>query len=150
MKQPEKIALFALYLALGWLFLYAGVTKIIDPSWSAAGYLANAKTFPGLYSFFASPDILPVINFINKWGLALLGLSLITGVWVRTSSILGAILMLLYYFPILDFPYAGKHAFLIDEHIIYILILIMFAIVPRREYTLAKLMKDKNFGSKDK
>lgn len=150
MKKPEKIALFALYLALGWLFLYAGLTKIMNPEWSAAGYLAGAKTFQSLYGWFASPEILPVTNFLNAWGLTLLGISLITGVWVRVSSILGAFLMLLYYFPILDFPYVGQHSFLIDEHIIYILILIAFAISPRREFTFANLLKNKRFGRENK
>ncbi len=67
-----------------------------------------------------TPDLLPFTNFINEWGLTLLGVSLILGIGVRLSSILGAILMLLYYFPILDFPYPNPHAFLIDAHIIYV------------------------------
>ena len=55
-----------------------------------------------------------------------MGVSLILGIFVRMSSVLGAVLMLLYYFPILEFPYVG-HSFLVDEHIIYALALIMFA-----------------------
>lgn len=106
---------------------YAGITKVLNPEWSAAGYLNNAKTFTGFYQWLAQPDILPQINFINEWGLTLLGVSLILGAFVRLSSILGAILMLLYYFPVLQFPLIPPHSYLVDEHIIEALVLILFA-----------------------
>ena len=129
MTRFHKISLFLLRLALGWLMFYAGVTKVLNPEWSAGGYLAAAKTFTGFYQWLASPAILPVIDFINEWGLTLLGVSLILGIGVRLSSILGAILMLLYYFPILDFPYPNPHSFLVDDHIIYALALLLLAAV---------------------
>jgi len=38
------------------------------------------------------------------------------------------LLMILYYLPVLSFPYAGEHSFLVDEHIIYITtFLVLFA-----------------------
>ncbi|OGZ37785.1 MAG: hypothetical protein A3E90_02075 [Candidatus Portnoybacteria bacterium RIFCSPHIGHO2_12_FULL_40_11] len=126
MSRFQKISLFLLRISMGWLFFYAGITKVLDPKWSAAGYLKGAKTFTGFYQWLVGSDILPIINFINEWGLTLLGVSLILGIFVRMSSVLGAVLMLLYYFPILEFPYVG-HSFLVDEHIIYALALIMFA-----------------------
>ena len=119
MTQFPKISLFLLRVGLGWMMFYAGITKVLDPTWSAAGYLKGAKIFAFFYQWLANPGILPIVNFINEWGLALLGISLILGLGVRLSSILGAALMLLYYFPILDFPYPNPHSFLVDEHIIY-------------------------------
>ena len=134
-----KASLFLLRISMGWLFLYAGITKVIDPNWSAAGYLKGAETFTSLYGWLSQPDIIPVINLVNEWGLTLLGLSLIFGLFVRLSSVLGAILMLLYYFPILSFPYAGTHSFLVDEHIIYALLLIFLGLVRAdRVWGLAK------------
>ncbi len=127
MTKFQKISLFILRISLGWLFFYAGITKILNPEWSAEGYLKGAKTFAGFYQWLASSSILPVTNFMNEWGLTLLGVSLILGIGVRLSSILGVILMLLYYLPILDFPYPNPHSFLVDEHIIYILVLLLFA-----------------------
>lgn len=114
---------------MGWMFFYAGITKVLDPNWSAAGYLTGAKTFSGFYDWFLQPSVLPVINFINEWGLTLLGVSLILGILVRFSSVLGAVLMLLYYFPILQFPYPNPHAFIVDEHIIYIMALLFLEAV---------------------
>lgn len=127
MSQFQKISLVLLRVLTGWMMLYAGVTKIIDPQWSAEGYLKGAKTFVWFFQSLANPGILPLVNFLNEWGLALLGISLILGIGVRLSSVLGAGLMMLYYFPILDFPYPNPHAFLVDEHIIYAVALLVLA-----------------------
>ena len=128
MNQWQKAAIFILRVVLGWLFLYAGITKIINPQWSAAGYLRAAKTFPAFYEWLASPAILPVTNFVNEWGLTLLGLSLGFGLFVRSSTSLGALMMVLYYFPGLTFPYL-EHAYLVDEHIIYAAALLLLGAV---------------------
>ena len=115
-------------LSLGWLFFYAGLTKIINPKWSAAGYISGSKVLFGFYSWLLQPNILPVINFLNEWGLTFIGLALILGIFVRFASFFGALMMLLYYLPILDFPYPNAHAYLVDEHIIYITaLLVLFA-----------------------
>lgn len=129
MTLSQKMSLFLLRISLGWLFFYAGVTKVLNPGWSAAGYLKSAKTFGFFYQWLSQPSILSANDFINEWGLTLLGLSLILGIFVRLSSILGALLMLLYYLPILNFPYVGSgtSSFLVDQHIIFILVLLFFA-----------------------
>ena len=122
--KRSDIYIFLLRVSLGVLFFYAGITKVINPNWSAAGYLKGAKTLPELYNFLLQPDILPIVNFVNEWELTLLGVSLLLGISVRLSSYLGALLMLLYYIPTLQFPYAGANSFLVDQHIIYILVLL--------------------------
>ena len=125
MARNQKIILFLLRVSIGWMFFYAGITKILNSEWSAVGYLQSAKTFTGLYQWFASPSILPTVNFINEWGLTFLGLSLIFGIFVRLSSLFGTLLMLLYYFPILEFPYPNAHSYIVDEHIVYALALLV-------------------------
>lgn len=127
MNTSQKVTLFLLRIGMGWMFFYAGITKVLNPVWSAAEYLKGAKTFPELFGWLASPSALPVVNFLNEWGLTLLGISLILGLLVRLTSILGMLLMLLYYIPILTFPYIGTTSFLVDQHIIYILVLLYFA-----------------------
>lgn len=138
MSRPQKFFLFLLQIFMGWLFFYAGVTKIFPGilpqqapvfDWSAAGYLEGAKTFTSFYHFLAQPNILPVIDFVNQWGLMFLGVSLILGVFVRISSILGAILMLLYYLPILDFPYPNPNSLIVDQHVVYMVVLLYLAAV---------------------
>src|SRR3989344_4678490 len=124
--MTQKITLFLLRLSLGWYMFYAGITKVLDPSWSAEGYLKGAKFLPGFYTWLTSPGILPIVNFVNEWGLTLLGISLILGIFVKYSAPLGALLMLLYYL-VLPFPMPNAHAYIIDEHIIYILVLLVLA-----------------------
>ncbi|MEK7636361.1 MAG: DoxX family membrane protein [Patescibacteria group bacterium] len=123
----QKISLFLARVSIGWLFFYAGITKVLNPEWSAAGYLRGAKTFTDFYQWLATPGVLPFVNFVNEWGLTLLGVSLIAGVFVRLSSFLAALLMLLYYLPMLNFPYPNSYSFIVDEHIIYISALLLLA-----------------------
>lgn len=122
-----KIPLFLLRISIGWMFFYAGITKVLDSTWSAAGYLNTAKTLPGLFHWFASPGMLPLTNLVNEWGLTLIGAALILGLGVRLSGVLGAVLMLLYYLPILDFPHPDPHSYIVDQHIILIFSLLLLA-----------------------
>jgi len=135
MSQYQKITLFLLRISLGWLMFYAGITKILNPTWSAIGYLENAKTFQSLYFWLASENISPIISLINEWAPLLLGVSLLTGTLVRVSTALGIILMLLYYFPVLEFPYLSNGRFLIvDDHIIYSVALLLLYIFNTGKY----------------
>lgn len=118
--QWSQIALFLLRVSLGWLFLYSGLMKIADPTWSAAGFLGGAKTFPALYDWFSSASNIGWVNFLNAWGQTLIGFGLITGTLVTLFSWAGILMMLLYYFPTLEFPYVA-HGFIVDEHIVYAL-----------------------------
>ncbi len=122
MMECEKWSLTALRVGMGWLFVYAGISKILDPAWTAAGYLNNAKTFPALFEWLASPQNIGWINILNEWGLFLVGISLILGAGTRIAAVAGGALMIIYYLPILQFPYAGDHSYLVDDHIIYLLV----------------------------
>lgn len=142
--NATRFTLLFTRIALGWLMLYAGLSKMIDPSWSAQPYLMTAKTFPGFYAFLASPQLLPAINFINGWGLLLLGISLITGLFLRISGILGALLMALYYLPVLQFPWVA-HGLLVDEHIVYAGFMLYLA--AKSESPLASWQKIRRISS---
>jgi len=125
MKHSKNFILFLLRISLGSLFFYAGISKILNPDWSAAGYLNSAKTFAPMYHWFASTANIGWINIVNEWGLTLVGIALFLGIGTYIVAGAGALLMLLYYFPILDFPYAGEHSYIVDEHIIYFLSLLL-------------------------
>lgn len=119
MTKYQQCSLFALRIILGWLYFYAGITKVLNPDWSAAGYLKGAKDFSFAFQWMLDPAILSVVNFLNEWGLLLLGVSLLIGGLVRYSAPAGIGLMALYYLVILDFPYPNSYAFIVDEHVIY-------------------------------
>ncbi|MBI2436931.1 MAG: DoxX family protein [Candidatus Magasanikbacteria bacterium] len=129
MSKWQKISVFLLRISLGWLFFYAGITKLINPNWSAQGFLNNAKTFSSFYQWLTSDSILPIVNALNEWGLTLIGISLILGIAVRLSTYSGALLMILYYFPRLTFPYPDANSFIVDQHIIYICILLFLGAI---------------------
>lgn len=113
----SDVVLFLLRLAMGWLFFYAGMEKIITPGWTAAGFLGGAKTFPAFYGWFASAGNIGWANFAVMWGELLIGLGLIFGTFTRLASYFGILLLLLFYFPGLDFPLV-KSGFIINEQII--------------------------------
>ena len=125
MNKQLKMAVFLSRVGLGILFFYAGITKVINPDWSAGGYLNSAKTFPGLYQWFASAGNIGWINFVNEWGLTLVGAALTIGLLVRWASLGGILLMILYYLPILQFPIVGEHSYIVDEHIMYITVFLV-------------------------
>ena len=139
--------LTVLRISLGWVMLYAGVTKLIDPSWSAAEYLKDADTFGIFFEWLASPAILPIVNQLNQWGLTLIGAALILGALVQWASAAGILLMFLYWLPVLDFPYAG-HSFIIDDHIIYALVFaLLIATNAGRIYGVDALLRSSRHGA---
>jgi thiosulfate dehydrogenase [quinone] large subunit len=124
-KKPSltssDVALFALRIALGWFFLYAGFEKFVTPGWTAAGFLAGAKTFPAFYGWFGSAANITWVNLAVTWGEILIGLGLIFGTFTRLASYFGILLLLLFYFPGLKFPLV-KNGFIVDSNFLEILI----------------------------
>lgn len=127
MTKFQKISLFLLRISLGWLMFYAGVTKILNPAWSSEGYSKSAKMLAPLFNWFAQPGILPSVNFLTEWGLTLIGISLLLGIAVRLSAVFGVLLMVIFYLPILDFPYPNSHSFIVDEHVVYAFVFMVLA-----------------------
>ncbi|MBI5754448.1 DoxX family protein [Candidatus Peregrinibacteria bacterium] len=121
----KNIALFLLRIALGWLFFYAGLEKLLNPNWDATGFLTHAKTFQSFYGWFGSAANISWVNFLVPWGETLIGLGLIFGTLTRLASYFGILLLALFYFPSLEFPYV-ENGILVDDHFIYILVFAVF------------------------
>ena len=127
-------AIFFLRLAMGWTFLVAGVSKVFDPEWSAAGYLQFAipegNPFMGMWATMAGN---PLIDGLNAWGALLIGISLLLGALTRWSAAWGIVMMLFYWAStrtgglLQGFP--SEHGFVIDDHIIYALVLLLLIAV---------------------
>ncbi|HBI25392.1 MAG: hypothetical protein UT41_C0001G0497 [Candidatus Wolfebacteria bacterium GW2011_GWC2_39_22] len=120
MTKSQKIALLLLRVSLGFLFLYAGIAKLMNAAWTSAGYLKGAQFMSGFYQWLGAPQNIVWVDFLNEWGLFLIGAALLLGFATRAASLFGAIMMALYYIPVLKFPYVGEHSYIVDEHIIYI------------------------------
>lgn len=93
------ICIVFLRVVIGWHFLYEGVYKFMETSWSASGYLKISRgPLAGLFNWIAdTADVLAVVNFMNMYGLMLIGLGLILGCFTRFSAICGAFMVLLFY-----------------------------------------------------
>jgi len=96
----KSILITILRAAIGWHFLYEGISKLAATGWTSYGYLSNTTGFlSGFYHALASnPAIISVVDFLNIWGLTAIGLALFLGVFVRYASIAGVLLLVLYYF----------------------------------------------------
>ena len=96
----QLIALVTIRFLIGWHFLYEGITKLMNPHWSAASFLLESKwILAGIYKGIAgNPSVLSIVNVLNTWGLIFIGLGLILGCLSRTATVAGMGLILLYYF----------------------------------------------------
>ncbi len=98
-SNRQLIMLVVMRVLIGWHFLYEGLSKLVNPDWSSVAFLLDSKGF--LSSFFCSlasnPEVLRVVDFLNVWGLILIGLGLILGLFSRISIIAGITLLGMYY-----------------------------------------------------
>jgi thiosulfate dehydrogenase [quinone] large subunit len=111
MTTSQKLSLVALRLAIGWHFLYEGIAKLANPNWTSAGFLLDSGGFlKQFFIFLASdPGVLKVVDLMNIWGLILIGLGLILGLFTRTAIISGITLLVFYYLshpPFVGLKYA--------------------------------------------
>jgi len=102
--------LVLLRVIIGWHFLYEGIAKLMNESWSAYGYLMDSKGFlSGLFIRCASdPGVVDVFNFLNIWGLILVGIGLISGCLTRIALAGGISLLTVYYLshpPLVGYNY---------------------------------------------
>jgi thiosulfate dehydrogenase [quinone] large subunit len=121
----QLVALVSLRMLIGWHFLYEGVAKLSNPYWTSAGYLQESKGwFSGFFMDLANnPGALGVVDNLNQWGLLLIGLALLVGVFSRTAAFAGVILLALYYlaappFPTLEYVMPSEGSYLIVNKIL--------------------------------
>ena len=103
----KKTVITIIRIAIGWHFLYEGCVKLFSDNWTSASYLVNTRGFlSGFYHWLAaSPARLWLVDFLNIWGLILIGVALFAGLFARWASLAGALLLLLYYFAYPPFGY---------------------------------------------
>lgn len=127
MSVHKKIALFMMRIGLGWLFVYAGWSKVVTfftaaPDWTATGFLmgTEGRPFEAMFQVMANNV---VIDYLNAYGLLLIGIAIVLGVLVRWASFWGVLMMLLYWAAV----YPPEHALLVDDHIIDALCFVVLA-----------------------
>jgi thiosulfate dehydrogenase (quinone) large subunit len=127
---------------IGWHLLYEGIFKIMKADWSAAGFLSQSKwILEGFFKEIAgNPTLLNVVNLLNIWGLILIGLALILGLFTRFASISGMVLIALYYLsnppmPGLHYsiPMEGNYL-IVNKNLIEISALFVIYIIPTGKF----------------
>jgi len=98
-NKAQLVWLVSLRVLIGWHFLYEGMVKLVNPNWSAVGYLLDSQGwFREIFLWFASsPGVLKAVDFLNIWGLIAIGLGLILGLFTRLSLSGGITLLAMYY-----------------------------------------------------
>jgi len=116
----QLYGLVTLRVLIGWHILYEGVSKLINPYWSSVAYLLDSKwIFSGLAKTIVSnPTLLTISDYVNMWGLTLVGLCLILGAFNRQATFGGMVFILLYYLfapPLLGLEYSkpGEGSYII-------------------------------------
>jgi thiosulfate dehydrogenase (quinone) large subunit len=99
LSRRALIAITLMRIFVGWHFLYEGIAKLTSPSWSAVGYLRQARgPFAGFFRWLAGqPNLLANADYITMWGLTLVGACLILGLFTRLASLAGIAFVLLFY-----------------------------------------------------
>ncbi len=153
-----KLLITSLRMAIGWQFLYEGITNFIIQDWSSFSYLANtAGPFSGFYHWIASsPGILKIVDILNMYGLILIGIALFIGLFSQFAAIAGIFLLALYYFaypPFGDslFNIGEGHLFVVDKIFIEGMALLLFVFSKEKGFgvdILIELMKKAKMKSK--
>lgn len=127
---------------MGWIFLWTFLDKLFGLGFATeAGksWLDGVSPTLGFLKFgtqgpFASIHQAMAGNAVVDWlymlGLALIGLALLFGVGVRIAGYTGSIMMFLIWSAVLP----PEHNPFMDDHIIYILVLLGLTFVPAGRY----------------
>ena len=134
----QLTGLVTLRVLVGWHFLYEGLSKVLDPYWSSAGYLKSSDwLLSGFFHWLVeSPALLSTTDFLNQWGLVAIGIALIAGFLSRPACYAGMVLLLLYYVvhpPLIGFenqmPAEGSYL-VVNKNLIEAAALLVLALFP--------------------
>jgi thiosulfate dehydrogenase [quinone] large subunit len=121
----QLFALVTMRMLIGWHFLYEGVAKLTNPYWTSAGYLQESQGwFSEQFANLANNEsLLALADNLNQWGLLLIGLALLLGVFTRTAAFAGVVALALYYlaappFPGLEYAMPAEGSYLIVNKIL--------------------------------
>jgi len=128
-KAHSLSALFVVLLraTIGGMILFAGLGKVAEWPFDAAGYLANvgsASPVSGIYAAMASsPALMEFVNVVVPVTQVLIGAALVTGAFVRLAAFGGAAQMTLFYLG----GWSGDVLALFDSTLVYAVVFLTVA-----------------------
>jgi len=140
--NSKAIALLLLRVLIGWHLLYEGLVKLTNPAWSSAGFLkASQGPFSGIYLAIANNEtLLSIADVLNEWGLTIIGILLILGLFTRVSAYAGMFLLLTYYLcvpPLVGLEYhapAEGNYLVVNKTLIESAALLVLALLASNNY----------------
>jgi thiosulfate dehydrogenase [quinone] large subunit len=108
LNRTQQIGLVLLRTLIGWHFLYEGLVKLVWPAWtragvpmgrfSSAGYLRSSTgPFADVFRAFADASWLPWLDLLVAWGLLLIGVGLMLGLFTQIACAGALALLALFY-----------------------------------------------------
>lgn len=147
----KKLVITVFRMALGWHFLFEGISKLFVVNWSAASFLSHSTgPFSGFYHWLGSSDaILNIIDPVNIAALILIGIGLFLGIAIRLSSLSGILLLVLYYFAYP--PFGGTllsgtegNLFIVNRNLIEAVALAVLMFLPEKGWGVYALLSSKS------
>ena len=115
--------------AIGWIFLHAGLGQVLAPHFSVVPFLSHTRTFHAAFAVFTRPGVAPFINLLVSWGQVLLGISLIFGAMVPLSAPFGILLMLIFWLAHMDWPFDDSRFYVfVGPHLLFAGIILLLLV----------------------
>jgi thiosulfate dehydrogenase (quinone) large subunit len=98
-SRASMVAITIMRILIGWHFAYEGIAKLTSASWSASGYLRQSRgPLSQLFKWLAAqPTLLGYADQITMYGLIIVGVLLVLGLFTRLASLAGIGFVLLFY-----------------------------------------------------
>jgi uncharacterized membrane protein YphA (DoxX/SURF4 family) len=131
-----------LRILIGWQFLYEGLIKLFNPAWTARPFLEGSRwIFGDIFRWMISGNTgMWLVDTANAYGLTLIGIALILGIFMRLAAWSGVTLLLMYYIAYPPFggfsygvPSEGSYL-IVNKNMIEIFALIMLALTDAGNY----------------
>jgi thiosulfate dehydrogenase (quinone) large subunit len=140
----QIFSLTLLRILIGWHFLYEGLVKLFSyPAWTAKSYLLGSvgPFAPVFKAMAAQTTVLLIVDYLNIWGLILIGISLFIGLFARPFKLFGIVILLLYYlayppFPalVINTPVEGSY-WIVNKNLIEMAALFVLYLFPTSQIT---------------
>ena len=133
-------------ITIGWVFLYAGIEKVFGAQpFSAVGFLkfgtigttaekvADGTIINPTHGFWVSlagnGTLIPIVNFLVVFGEVAIGAALILGLATRFASVMGTLMMGLFWLAIWDFSHG-----VVEYHSVLAIVALGLGIVGAGEF----------------
>jgi thiosulfate dehydrogenase (quinone) large subunit len=138
----SRFLLFLLRVLVGWFLLYQGITAFLNPNWSLFSFIGDAQLFPEFYESVLDQSYVAAVTLAVKVTYIVVGALLMLGLFTRPAALLGAVLVLFFYFARLAFPYVNETYYIVDPNLILAVVLLyLFAARAGEVFGIKKLFR---------